>query len=237
MVVGLDFGFDSKLGLALALVARVGLERAVRLNLPFARARFRVRRVRACGAPVEPARRVRVLGLGFYASAKGRLRASATKLSSRFNNIHKCPFSRLSPVRWPVCSLTERSVGGCLHRLFLFERIAQSPPVRAHTGGKLSSVTRCRRGPLIWVRTLSSRTAHRLYSTHANARGRRGPWVNLTRTETNPHSASSSTELSDSLYSGDTTPRRLPSFFNFYLRCRQRVDFRAAGSSGGRSAG
>ena len=83
-------------------------------------------------------------------------------------------------VRWPVCSLTERPVGGSLLRLFLFERIA----ARAHTGGKLSSVTRCRRGP--WVAFVSSRTAHRLYSTlHTLPRGRRVPWVNP-RTEPTP---------------------------------------------------
>ena len=92
---------------------------------------------------------------------------------------------------------------------------------RAHTGGKLSSVTRCRRGPL-WVRTLSSRTAHRLYSTHANARGRRGPWVHLTRTEKNPHSASSSFELHSSL-TRSTRATRLHAGYRAFstFTCRQ----------------
>ena len=72
-------------------------------------------------------------------------------------------------VWWPVCSLTERPVGGSFFAwpsdFLFFERRRRRAHIRA-ASRKLSGTLPARS---FGVRSLSSLTARRLYSTHATA--------------------------------------------------------------------
>ena len=64
------------------------------------------------------------ISVGEFAVNWAYVRASATKLPSRLTHLQVSLSARLLLVRWPVCGLTERPVGGRLLRPFFFERIA-----------------------------------------------------------------------------------------------------------------